>query len=48
MVYTKIERFIAKIFTNRSLTGSNADVASSKRTIVGFRTIARAIETHRF
>ncbi len=48
MVYTKIERFLAKIFTNRSFTGSNADVASSKRSIVGFRTIARAIETRCF
>jgi hypothetical protein len=35
-------------FTNRSLTGSKADVASSNKSIVGFRIIARAIDTRCF
>ena len=37
-----------KYFTNRSLTGSKADVASSNKRIVGFRIIARAMETRCF
>ena len=39
---------IEEMLTNRSFTGSNADVASSRRSIVGFRMIARAIETRCF
>ena len=36
------------VLTSRSLTGSNAEVASSRRRIVGFRTIARAMHTRCF
>lgn len=36
------------VLTSRSLTGSSAEVASSRRRIVGFRTIARAMHTRCF
>jgi hypothetical protein len=45
---TKGKNQFNEYLTNRSLTGSKADVASSNKRIVGFRTIARAIHTRCF